>query len=320
MGTYTHGLFLGLLLWPVALCDLATFMGDVDILNQRRMAGETYRTEDARITGRLHELCPDIDEGLDLYFAALSRLSACFGCLASAIAFIHDERIRHKDIKPSNVLLSHNGLWLTDFGMSSDFSALSTSQSEAVERGTPKYFAPEVAMYERSGRAADIFSLGCVFLEIVALCRGIPLDELRRLRPEQNGSFQANLVHKHQWFALLKPRNIRMQHLLCEVDNMVNENPRSRPSATQLIRHLSMIDQFAPSRSSPLHGPCCIQYRVFDELKRMAEEIEDLRCSIKERDDYIRRIVRPEPYVIPPPPIGRNWDQRSAMSHHFDTV
>src|SRR5436190_9854058 len=32
LGTYTHESFLGLLLWPVAVCDLATFLEDVDNL------------------------------------------------------------------------------------------------------------------------------------------------------------------------------------------------------------------------------------------------------------------------------------------------
>ncbi|ORX93070.1 hypothetical protein BCR34DRAFT_580744 [Clohesyomyces aquaticus] len=37
-----------------------------------------------------------------------------------------------------------------------------TSATNNGERGTPKYSAPEVASWIPSGRAADIFSLGCI--------------------------------------------------------------------------------------------------------------------------------------------------------------
>lgn len=110
---------------------------------------------------------------------------------------------------------------------------MSSSQSEGVERGTPKYFPPEIASFERSGRPADIFSLGCIFLEMVALTSGIPLRDFKDLRPEQNGSFQANLKHKDSWFALLKSpgRNVQIQHLLCEIESMIDIDPRWRPLA-----------------------------------------------------------------------------------------
>ena len=180
MGTYTHGPFLGLLLWPVTVCDLATFFEDVDSLNIAWMPGEPLTVED-RVMRRLHALCPSTGD-----WSAVQRLSHSFGCLANAIAYIHSKRIRHKDLKPSNVLLSPDGLWVTDFGISTDLSALTTTGSECVERGTAKYFAPEVAKYERSGRSADMFSLGCMFLEMVALCRGGSLQDLRRLRPPEN--------------------------------------------------------------------------------------------------------------------------------------
>jgi serine/threonine protein kinase len=306
MGTYTQGPLLGLLLAPVAGSDLHTFMEDIDILHEGLSAGERCEIDDTQMMKRLDYLCPDTDGGSDLYNATVSRLSTCFGCLTGVIAYVHGQRIRHKDVKPSNILLSHKGLWLADFGISSDFSALSISQSEAVERGTPKYFAPEVALYDRSGRPADMFSLGCVFLELVALIRGIPLVELRKLRPEQNGSFQANLDHKASWFALLKSRNTRIQHVLCEVESMISTNPSSRPSASRLDRHLSIIAQFGGSRSVSLHGPCCDPQRFLDEIDHMSMEIEHLKLEILERDRYIDQLTCSDQPALPRPPLGEN--------------
>jgi hypothetical protein len=67
------------------------------------------------------------------------------GCLISAIAYLHDEKmkIRHKDLKPSNILISAEHLWLSDFGSATDFSLLSQSATDN-ERGTLRYFSPEV--------------------------------------------------------------------------------------------------------------------------------------------------------------------------------
>jgi serine/threonine protein kinase len=306
IGTYTQGSLLGLLLAPVAGSDLHTFMEDIDILRERLRAGKTCEIDDTQMMKRLDYFCPDTDDGSDLYNATVSRLSTCFGCLTGVIAYVHGQRIRHKDVKPSNILLSHNGLWLADFGISSDFSALSISQSESVERGTAKYFAPEVALYDRSGRPADIFSLGCVFIELVALIRGIPLIELRKLRPEQNNSLQANLDHKASWFALLKSRNTRTQHVLCEVESMISENPCLRPSASRLDKHLSIIVQFGGNRSVSLHSPCCDPQRFLDKVAHMYMEIEHLKLEILERDRYIDRLTCSDQPPLPRPPMGEN--------------
>lgn len=73
------------------------------------------------------------------------------GCLISAIAYLHDEKIkiRHKDLKPSNILVSADNLWLSDFGSATDFSLLSHSATDN-ERGTLRYFSPEVHISEYS--------------------------------------------------------------------------------------------------------------------------------------------------------------------------
>lgn len=101
---------------------------------------------------------------------ARGRLNKVYGCLTNAVKYFHENGIRHKDLKPSNVLLNPNdGLFLTDFGIGRDFADSSTSVTTGTARGNYKYCAPEVACWEPRGRAADIFSLGCVFLQIETL-------------------------------------------------------------------------------------------------------------------------------------------------------
>lgn len=57
-------------------------------------------------------------------------LKRAFGCLTSGLAFMHEQRIRHKDIKLQNVLVHAGSVLFTDFGYSLDCSRVSHSATE----------------------------------------------------------------------------------------------------------------------------------------------------------------------------------------------
>ncbi|OCL08501.1 kinase-like protein, partial [Glonium stellatum] len=88
------------------------------------------------------------------------------GCLASAVAYLHSVRVRHKDIKPQNILVKDSKVFLTDFGISKTWTDVE-STTDSVSAMTPMYAAPEVAARGKHGTKADVFSLGLVFLEII---------------------------------------------------------------------------------------------------------------------------------------------------------
>ncbi|KAF2137612.1 uncharacterized protein K452DRAFT_361775 [Aplosporella prunicola CBS 121167] len=103
-----------------------------------------------------------------------ATLWEAIGCLSTGLAHIHDCGIRHKDLKPQNILIRDGRLLYTDFGISRDISALTSSQTDGTQRGTPKYMAPELQNRGKSGRASDVFSLGCVLAEIYSTLIGCP--------------------------------------------------------------------------------------------------------------------------------------------------
>ncbi|KAM3436277.1 hypothetical protein MY4824_004428 [Beauveria thailandica] len=100
--------------------------------------------------------------------------------LLEGLVYLHESGITHRDIKPENILLDHNGIIkYVDFGaakviarqgrtLAQDLHATKANKSMT---GTPMYMSPEVIkgeLPENSGRAGavDIWSLGCVILEM----------------------------------------------------------------------------------------------------------------------------------------------------------
>jgi serine/threonine protein kinase len=255
VGTYTQRPYLGLLVWPVARCDLSLIL---EVMDLRGLCNQKS-SQDHGFSQKLAEHHLSMDEFQDIVGQEEERMWSIFGCLTAAIAYLHQNNIRHKDIKPSNIILSRDGLWLADFGAARDFTSDLTSSSESRERGTLRYCAPEVYNYEKSGRSADIFSLGCVFLEtMVVLAQNHTLAELEELRPSKNKSYEANLDQIDQWLVLAQSTKTKMQNLLYEIKLMLNHDGTRRPTAKALALRISNIDQHnggqLPKR---LHGSCC---------------------------------------------------------------
>ncbi|KAF2120652.1 kinase-like domain-containing protein, partial [Lophiotrema nucula] len=138
VGSYQTDRHLSILIYPVADEDLASFLD---------------RVEGSRDVSKEHE---DI-------------LSRSFGCLASGLAFMHQRHIRHGDIKPSNILLHQGHILYADFGIARDTSLLDQNRTTGHPgQFTKRYAPPEVFDYMPRGRSADVFSLGCVYVEILA--------------------------------------------------------------------------------------------------------------------------------------------------------
>jgi serine/threonine protein kinase len=109
----------------------------------------------------------------------LPTIRSYFGCLTSGLAYLHAEKVRHRDIKPQNILVSDKRVYLTDFGVSLDWSELEGGTTTATSQTTPSYSAPEVANYEPRNEMSDVWSLGCVFLEMATLLKDSSIAEMQ---------------------------------------------------------------------------------------------------------------------------------------------
>ena len=105
--------------------------------------------------------------------------------LARAIHVAHERGIVHRDLNPSNILMSHDGTpKISDFGLAKILVEDIGVSIHGVLLGTPSYMAPEQVTGEARdiGPATDIYALGAILYEMLtgaAPFRGLtPMETL----------------------------------------------------------------------------------------------------------------------------------------------
>ena len=181
-----------------------------------------------------------------------------FSCLVSGLYYMHKQGILHGDIKPDNILIFNNHIFYTDFGLS---DTIPDDKSMISDGGfiTKQYAAPEVKRGKR-GKPSDIWSLGCVFLELVTIMLhrsitdfydGRKLSKAKQSGKTVDSSYSNNMVAVAKWIKALRQVSYMDQAsapVLTGLDScqrMMILEPKQRMSALQLS-----------SRMPP--RPCCV--------------------------------------------------------------
>jgi len=174
--------------------------------------------------------------------------------LAEGLAAIHSSGVVHRDLKPANVLLAEDGPRLIDFGISRSLEAVSLTRTGIVV-GSPGFMSPEQADSREVGPPSDIFSLGAV-LTFAATGVG----------PFGDGTTPALLYR----VVCTQPNTSGLPgEIRPVIERCLAKDPRSRPTAAQLLAKLSTDMPLALPRPEPGRGgfpglgpPAPVPYRA----------------------------------------------------------
>jgi serine/threonine protein kinase len=88
--------------------------------------------------------------------------------IADALEIAHEKGLIHRDVKPSNVILTPEGhVYLTDFGLAKRAETAAGLTGADQMLGTVDYVAPELIEGSEPDARSDIYSLGCVLYEML---------------------------------------------------------------------------------------------------------------------------------------------------------
>eukprot|EP00434_Breviolum_minutum_P011666 symbB.v1.2.010288.t1/scaffold672.1/size173670/6 len=141
----------------VCLHEVYSEQGVLDIMLELCTSGTLYdfiKKNFEACAGRTAMYCPP-----DQF-----QIANCLQHLLTALDFLHENKVAHRDVKPENVLLSGQNKWkLADFNLACDFDPKHPMTEYA---GTNPYLAPEVQQ-RRYTEKCDIYSMGVVFIAMV---------------------------------------------------------------------------------------------------------------------------------------------------------
>jgi len=144
--------------------------------------------------------------------------------VASALQFLHESNIIHRDIKSENIGITHDGVAkIFDFGLAKElkekYRVAGTEDFKLSNAGTRRYLAPEVFAGKPYNLRADVFSFATLMWEVLML--KAPYSSMK---PEEHEKFVytkgKRLAMKRSW-----PKNIK---------NVIkmgwNVDPKQRPN------------------------------------------------------------------------------------------
>ena len=181
--------------------------------------------------------------------------------LLAGVAFCHERRVLHRDLKPQNLLVNKEGeLKLADFGLARAFGIPVRSYTHEVV--TLWYRAPDVLMGSRKySTPVDLWSVGCIFGEMSS---GRPLfpgtsdqDQLQRI-------FKVlGTPTEDIWATMIELPEYKSDWKVYESKSLDELCPKLEPLGLEL---LTVMLQYAPEKR--ITAKQAMKHPYFDDLVR----------------------------------------------------
>ncbi|KAF8505364.1 hypothetical protein BU17DRAFT_101047 [Hysterangium stoloniferum] len=109
--------------------------------------------------GSLHNICKRFGKFPE------NLVAVYISQVLEGLVYLHDQGVIHRDIKGANILTNKDGcVKLADFGVA---SSTASAMNDAAVVGSPYWMAPEVIEQSGATTASDIWSVGCVVIELL---------------------------------------------------------------------------------------------------------------------------------------------------------
>eukprot|EP00760_Papus_ankaliazontas_P032967 PhM_4_TR6108/c0_g1_i1/m.8374 len=204
------------------------------------------------LSARMKELFRDLP-------MPLAQVQHCAKNILTGLAYLHSHGIIHRDIKSANVLYATDGcLKLADFGTSKK----TEDSGESGLKGTLAYMAPEVLVHQKYTMACDVWSYGCLVLELATsstVWTGTPLSDNGRHLEALPFIGRYHEIYSTQKSAPVPDINrgvlTKCDSLRDFVSQCLRVDPTKRPTALELLEHSflteNLIHSVAPQHADP---------------------------------------------------------------------
>jgi serine/threonine protein kinase len=236
--------------------------------------------------------------------------------VASALQYAHKKGIVHRDVKPSNVLLSEDGeIYLTDFGLARIAQSGTSTLTSDQMVGTPQYISPEQAMSKTDlDFRTDIYSFGVMIYEIVVG------------RVPYNADTPFAVIHDHIYTPLPLPRKVNpkvpenVEKVLLKA---LAKNPQDRfQDINSMLKALENAVHGARPENQPTQGvtppplpvmPLSAASTTISSLEKGTSQTSDGNIPRQPDDSGKAKTgVGTAPDHITPPPIPKQYPKKRS--------
>ena len=174
--------------------------------------------------------------------------------LVKTLAFLKENQIIHRDIKPDNVLLDENySPILADFSLSKVFGGIGAKGSHTGGVSTVTYRAPEIVDHKPYDYPADMWSLGVLLYEMYT-------QKLIQIDKDQN------IIS----LLLSKPLYFKDESLNLLIKGLLQTDPEKRLTPSLALMNPVLKTRYQPSILWKVKGEC----KVSDEIRKWCEIFE----------------------------------------------